>query len=258
MTPRLHIDAPLSEGGLAPLSAEQTHYLRNVLRLEDGAAIRAFNARAGEFDARLVSTGRKTVAAHVGLQVRAPAADPDLWLIFAAVKRAALETIVQKAVELGAGRLVPVFTARTQRERVNEARLGAIATEAAEQCERLSVPEIAPALALDNLLNAWPEDRRLYFCDEAGDDPDALWGGREGRARPLSEAVQSAPAEKAALLIGPEGGFAPEERVRLRAQPFVVPATLGPRILRADTAAVVALALWQSARGDLRGDLKRT
>jgi 16S rRNA (uracil1498-N3)-methyltransferase len=252
MTPRLHIDAPLSEGSTIALSEDQAHYLRGVMRLEAGDAIFVFNGRDGEFEARFAPAGKRSAAAHLGARVRAPAAEPDLWLIFAAVKRAALETIVQKAVELGAARLVPILTMRTHRERVNDARLNAIAIEAAEQCGRLSPPAIAPALTLDMLLESWPAERSLYFCDEAGDDPVADWGGREGRARPMLDVLTEAKPGPAALLIGPEGGFAPEERARLRIRDFVTPVTLGPRILRADTAAIVALALWQAAHGDLK------
>lgn len=252
MTPRLHIHAPLSEGSTVALDEEQAHYLRAVMRLDAGDAILVFNGRDGEFEARFAPAGKKSAAAHLGIRVRAPGAEPDLWIVFAAVKRAALETIVQKAVELGVARLVPVLTTRTQRERVNVARLGAIAAEAAEQCGRLSVPEIAPALTLDALLETWPAARRLFFCDEAGDDPAALWGGPEGRARPMLEVLTKTEPGPAAVLIGPEGGFAPEERARLRDHNFVSPVTLGPRILRADTAAIVALALWQAALGDLK------
>lgn len=252
MTPRIHIDAPLSDGSSAPLSEDQAHYLRNVLRLEQGAAFCAFNGRDGEFEARLAPLGKKAAAASVGRRLRAPENEPDLWLVFAAVKRAALETIVQKSVELGAARLLPVATARTNRERLNEGRLLAIATEAAEQCGRLSVPQITSAAPLGGVLAAWPTARRLYFCDEAGGDPAAPWGGTGGRADPFAEVLRKEPPGPAAILIGPEGGFAPEERQRLRSSTFVMAVTLGPRILRADTAAIAALALWQAAHGDLK------
>ncbi len=252
MTPRLQIDAPLSEGFSAPLSEDRAHYLRGVLRLEAGDAILVFNGRDGEFEARFSPTGKKSAAAAVGARVRAPEPEPDLWLVVAAVKRAALETIVQKAVELGAARILPVFTARTQRERLNDSRLAAIAVEAAEQCGRLSVPAIPAAEPLASVLTGWPTDRRLYFCDEAGDDASAPWGGPQGRALPFLDVLAVAALGPAAILIGPEGGFAPEERTRLRSEPFVAPVTLGPRILRADTAAIAALALWQAAHGDLK------
>lgn len=252
MTPRLYIDAPLSEGSLAPLSDEQARYLRTVLRLDGGDALTVFNAAAGEFEARLALAGKKHAVAEVGRMLRAPETEPDIWLVFAAVKRAALETIVQKSVELGVARLLPVLTARTNRERVNDERLAAIAIEAAEQCGRISVPPVAKSATLDEALAAWPHGRLLYFCDEAGDDPAAAWGGPEGRARPLLDVVRGQTPGTAALLIGPEGGFAPEERARLRACAFVRAATLGPRILRADTAAIAALTLWQAAHGDLK------
>lgn len=252
MTPRLYIDAPLSEGSLAPLSEDQARYLRTVLRLDAGDALTVFNAGAGEFEARLALAGKKQAVAEVGRMRRAPEPEPDIWLVFAAVKRAALETIVQKSVELGAARLLPVLTVRTNRERVNDDRLAAIAIEAAEQCGRISVPSVARSATLDAVIVAWPEGRLLYFCDEAGDDPSAAWGGPNGRAGPLLDVVRGQTPGPAALLIGPEGGFDPEERARLRSCAFVRAATLGPRILRADTAAIAALTLWQAAHGDLK------
>ncbi len=250
--PRLYVDAPLAEGAAAPLSPEQAHYLRNVMRREAGEALLVFNARDGEFEAAIAGLSKKGATAAVGARRRAPEAEPDLWLLVAPVKRGPLETIVQKAVELGVSRIVPVLTARTNAQRVKDERLAAIATEAAEQCGRLSVPPIEAARPLAALLDAWPAERRLLFCDEAGDDPAAEWGGKQGRAAPVLEALAAEKPGPWAILTGPEGGFAPEERALLRRLDFVVPATLGPRILRADTAAITALALWQAALGDLK------
>jgi len=181
---------------------------------------------------------------------RPQAQGPDLDLLIALVKRNRLETIVEKATELGARRIRPVITRRTQADHTNVSRLQAIATEAAEQTGRLEIPQVLEPAKLERLLDDWPADRRLMFCDEAGDDPDAQWGGAEGRARPALEALRGTAPGPWALLIGPEGGFAPEERARLRGLDHVTPVTLGPRILRADTAAISALTLWQAALGD--------
>ena len=252
MTLRLHIDAPLAEGAATPLSPEQAHYLRNVMRREVGEALLVFNARDGEFEAAIAALGKKGAVAAVGARRRAPEAEPDLWLLVAPVKRGPLETIVQKATELGVSRLVPVLTARTNAQRIKDERLAAIATEAAEQCGRLSVPPVEMAQPLTGLLDQWQAGRRLLFCDEAGDDPAEEWGGRQGRAAPALEALANEKPGPWAILIGPEGGFSPEERARLRGLDFIAPVTLGPRILRADTAAIAALTLWQAALGDLK------
>jgi len=252
MTLRLHIDAPLAEGAAAPLSPEQAHYLRNVMRREVGEALLVFNARDGEFEAAIAALGKKGAVATVGARRRAPEPEPDLWLLIAPVKRGPLETIVQKATELGVSRLVPVLTARTNAQRIKDERLAAIATEAAEQCGRLSVPPVDMAQPLTGLLDQWQAGRRLLFCDEAGDDPAEEWGGRQGRAAPALEALANEKPGPWAILIGPEGGFSPDERALLRGLDFISPVTLGPRILRADTAAIAALTLWQAALGDLK------
>lgn len=250
--PRLHVEGTLAEGAAAPLSPEQAHYLRNVMRREVGEPVHVFNARDGEFEATIAALSRKGAVVEVDARRRTPEAEPDLWLLIAPVKRGPLETIVQKATELGVSRLLPVITARTNAQRLKDERLAAIAVEAAEQCGRLSVPEIAPAQSLFDLLKAWPAPRRLMFCDEAGDDPGAEWGGKDGRAAPALEALSGESAGPWAILIGPEGGFSPEERAELRRREFVRPVTLGPRILRADTAAIAALALWQASLGDFK------
>ncbi|MEZ5929778.1 MAG: 16S rRNA (uracil(1498)-N(3))-methyltransferase [Parvularculaceae bacterium] len=249
---RLHVDAPLAAGGAAPLSGAQAHYLQHVMRRKEGDPLALFNARDGEFDASIENLTKKGGAARLGAQRRAPAEEPDLWLLFAPVKRDAVDLIAQKATELGVARLSPVMTERTVAARVNEDRLQSIATEAAEQCGRLSVPPVDAARKLTQVLADWPKDRALMYCDEAGDDPNEEWGGREGRARPVLEALTSKSEGPWAILIGPEGGFSPEERARLRALDFVTPVTLGPRILRADTAVFAAITLWQAALGDWR------
>lgn len=252
MIPRLYLDAPLAEGAAVALAPEQAHYLRNVLRREAGADIFVFNARDGEYAATIDTIGKKAAAARLGVRARAPQAEPDILLLFAPLKRAAVELIIQKGVELGAAGFAPVFTDRANADRVRIDRLQAIAQEAAEQCGRLSVPPVTEPARLAETLLHWDLTRTLYFCDEAGDDPSREWGGEEGRAAPMLEVVKAAPGAKAAIMIGPEGGFSPEERKWLRALGFVRPVTLGPRILRADTAAIVSLAVWQAAAGDLR------
>lgn len=254
MIPRLYIDGPLYAGLPAPLTAEQAHYLKNVLRRTEGDELRLFNGKDGEFAARIVELKKKGGAAQVSERTREQASEPDLTLYFAPVKRGPLETIVQKAVEIGAARLVPVITERTVAPKLNIERLQAIATEAAEQCGRMTVPSVDEPIKLAALLDGWPSDRRLLFCDEAGDDGTQEWGGRAGRAEPVLEALKQADSktERWAVLTGPEGGFSPAERTALRAKPFVTAATLGPRILRADTAAIAALVLWQAALGDWR------
>ncbi|MEZ5892022.1 MAG: 16S rRNA (uracil(1498)-N(3))-methyltransferase [Parvularculaceae bacterium] len=254
MIPRLYIDAPLASAAAAPLSAEQAHYLGNVLRRAAGDALRLFNGRDGEFSATIVEMKKKGGVAVIGEQTRAQINEPDLTLCFAPVKRGPLETIVQKAVEVGVARLQPVITERTVAPKLNIERLQAIATEAAEQCGRMSVPSVDEPIRLSALLDQWPDGRRLLFCDEAGDDENAEWGGAEGRAAPVLAALKAADSKTHgwAVLTGPEGGFSPAERAELIAKSFVTAATLGPRILRADTAAIAALVLWQAALGDWR------
>ena len=253
MTPRLYIDAPLAANASALLAAGQAHYLKNVLRRAVGDEVLVFNERDGEFAARLAELGKKGGAVDLGARRRAPEPPPDLLLAVALVKRPALETIVQKAAELGVGAIQPLATARANVERARADRLSAIAMEAAEQCGRLSVPDVRPVMRLPAFLEGLEAGRVLIFCDEAGDDPQAEWGGPEGRAAPMLAALEEVDDDAgAALLIGPEGGFSPDERTMLRARAGVLPVTLGPRILRADTAAIVALALWQAVRGDLR------
>jgi 16S rRNA (uracil1498-N3)-methyltransferase len=234
---------------------EQAHYLVNVMRLATGDELLLFNGRDGEWRARIAAAGKRSCELEVLEQTRDQQAGSDLDLIVALVKRSRLETIVEKAAELGVRRVRLAITERTNAERTRVDRLAAIAVEAAEQTGRLDAPEVLAPVKLERLLDGWDEGRRLMFCDEAGDDPSADWGGDKGRARPALEAL-AGQAQKGhvlgpwALLIGPEGGFDPEERARLRGSAHVTPVTLGPRILRADTAAISALTLWQAALGD--------
>jgi 16S rRNA (uracil1498-N3)-methyltransferase len=226
---RLHTEEILAEGRVIPADPARAHYLGDVMRCAVGDAVRLFNAESGEWRARIAVLARGRAELIPEAQLRPPAEEPDLWLVFALLKRAATDLVVQKATELGASALVPAMTARTNAERVNETRLHAIAVEAAEQCERLSVPEIRPPRPLAAILRDWPKERRLYAAVERAE------------ARPLGGA-----RGPAALLVGPEGGFTPAELDALGTHPFVVPVTLGPRILRAETAAIAGLALLQS------------
>jgi len=246
--PRLFVDAPLSEGAALTLERDQAHYLVSVMRRQPGDGVRVFNGRDGEWRAVLASAGKREARLELTERLRGQAVPPPLTLYFAPVKKARTDFIVEKATELGARAIIPVLTRRTNAERVRTDRLSALAREAAEQTERLDAPVIGEPLRLDALLDAWPQDQRLIFCDETGGAPmlEALLAVREeGRGHKRADDIQHW-----AILIGPEGGFAPEERERLRALPGVLPVSLGPRILRADTAAAAALALWQAVLGD--------
>jgi 16S rRNA (uracil1498-N3)-methyltransferase len=245
-TPRLFVDSPLGDGAVVALTREQANYLVNVLRLKPGAAVLLFNGRDGEWRALLDIAGRKSVNLTVATRLRDQPPSDDLHYLFAPLKHARLDYMVQKAVEMGASRLAPVITRHTQAERVNLARMRANAIEAAEQCGILAIPDIAEPIKLEAFVRAWAADRLLVFCDEEADVKDpvaALSAARGGGlAGPLPVSV----------LIGPEGGFAEEERAMLAALPNVVRLALGPRILRADTAAVAALSLVQAVLGDWR------
>lgn len=251
--PRLFIDTPLAAGARIALERDQAHYLVNVMRREQGSGVRLFNGRDGEWQGVLIEASRRAAVLEIAGQLREQAGVPDITLCFAPVKKARTDFIVEKATELGAARIQPVITRRTQSERVRTDRLQAIAREAAEQTERLCLPEIAEPVSLDQLLDQWPATTRLIFCDEAGEG-EGPWGGAAGRAMPMADMLRGEPdlAGAWAILTGPEGGFAPEERSRLRGLDFVRPVTLGPRILRADTAALSALTLWQAMAGDWR------
>ena len=252
---RLFVTQPLRDGLHVEPSDEQSRYLLAVMRLQLGDALLLFNGLDGEWQFRVSGVSKRGCRLTADHQTRPQATGPDLDLIIALVKRAPLETIVEKAVELGVRRIRLVVTRRAQADHTNVSRLTAIAIEAAEQTGRLDVPQIVPPAKLESLLDEWEPGRRLMFCDEAGDDPRAEWGGPHGRARPALEALKAAGGGPWAVLIGPEGGFAPEERERLRGLDYVVPVSLGPRILRADTAAISALTVWQSALGDWTADV---
>lgn len=248
--PRLYVIQDLRAGQAIALPREDAHYLVNVMRRGEGDSVRLFNGRDGEWQARIVDASRKGAVLEPVTQTRPQSGVPDLWLLFAPVKRQKTDLIVEKATELGAARIQPVSTARTQSDRIKPDRLQLIAKEAAEQTERLDLPELGELDKLDRVLDGWDTGRALFFCDEAGDDTDQPWGGARGRGRPMADALADQKPGPAAILIGPEGGFSPEERQRLRAHPSVIPVTLGPRILRAETAAMAAMVLWQSTRGD--------
>ncbi|MBV9859812.1 MAG: 16S rRNA (uracil(1498)-N(3))-methyltransferase [Alphaproteobacteria bacterium] len=238
---RLFVPGALAAGDTVELDPGQAHRLRNVLRLAPGAAIAVFNETAGEFICRVEELARHRGRLAVERVLRAPAPEPDLWLLFAPIKRTRLDWLVEKATELGAAALVPVWTARTQPERLNRERLNMVAIAAAEQSERLSLPEIRNPEALEALMTRWPAARPLLVCDESG-------GGR-----PIGEAVaELAAAAAAALLVGPEGGFAETELDALGKLSFVTRIGLGPRVLRAETAALAALAAYQAVAGDWR------
>jgi 16S rRNA (uracil1498-N3)-methyltransferase len=238
---RLFVHHDLDAGAATAVAPEQAHYLAHVMRMGVGDELALFNGRDGEWRARVVGIGKRGCTLEAVEQSRPQTIGPDLDLVVALVKRARLEAIVEKAAELGARRVRLVVTERTNAERTNVARLAAIAAEAAEQTGRLDVPEVTEPEKLARLLAAWPAERSLMFCDEAGDAPPAL------------EALSGRRGGPWAVLIGPEGGFSPTERAAIRALPAAAPVGLGPRILRADTAAIAALTLWQAALGDLKG-----
>jgi 16S rRNA (uracil1498-N3)-methyltransferase len=245
-TPRLYIDAPLEDGASIALDASQANYLGNVLRMKDGDAVLAFNGRDGEWRAALASAGKRKLALVVGTRTRPQTSALDLHYLFAPLKHARLDYMVQKAVEMGASRLQPVLTRHTQAERVNLARMRANAVEAAEQCGILTIAEVAEPVKFQAFARGWAADRLLVFCDEDAEVKDpvaALSAGRGGGIAGLLPV---------SVLIGPEGGFAEDERAALQELPNVIRLALGPRILRADTAAVAALALVQAVFGDWR------
>ena len=233
---RLFIDHPLAPGQAVPLGADQAHYLSGVMRLKPGAVIEVFNGRDGAWDAELLAASKRGGELRA-IEQAAPQRDPpDLWLIFAPIKKARTDFIVEKAAEMGAARILPVQTDFTNSERIRQDRLQAHAVEAAEQCGGTFVPEVADLVPLARLLDSWDQTRRILWADESRVGPaDALSGLARG---------------KWAVLIGPEGGFSPAEQKRLRDATFVSPISLGPRILRADTAAVAALTLFQAHLGD--------
>ena len=238
---RLHVPQPLASGAAVLPTLDQSRYLTQVMRLKAGDALLVFNGADGEWRCVVAELLKKGVVLKAEEQVRAQTTVPDVHLLIAVVKKSALEFAVEKATELGAARIGLVTTRRTQGDRVRMDRLEAIAVESAEQTGRLDVPAIDLPVKLETMLGGWDSGaysgRRLMFCDETG-------------GAPAVRAMAEAGAGPWAILIGPEGGFAPEERERLRALPFTTAVSLGPRVLRADTAATTALTLWQAALGD--------
>jgi 16S rRNA (uracil1498-N3)-methyltransferase len=237
---RLFVEIPLGAGARIVVEEGQAHYLLHVMRAKPGDRLSLFNGRDGEWLARVAETAKRTCTLECEAQIEAQSEVPDLWLAFAPIKKTPADYLTQKATELGVRMLQPVITRRTIVTRVNTERMHANAVEAAEQSGRVSVPEIREPLAFDKLLGNWPAGRRILFCDEGGDAP------------PIAEALAAAPEGPWAVFTGPEGGFDPAERAILRARDDVMAVSLGGRILRADTAALAALVVWQSVRGDWR------
>ena len=233
---RLFVDQPLGAGQAVALNVDQAHYLFHVMRLARGGMVALFNGTDGEWRAEVAEVGRRGGILICAAQTAALRLPPDLWLLFAPIKKARTDFIVEKATELGAARIIPVQTQHTNADRIRVEKLLAHAVEAAEQCGATSVPQMDDLTSLDRVLRDWPAGRNLLWCDETLRDQPATLTGATG-----------APW---AILIGPEGGFSAAEQTRLRALPFVRPLSLGPRILRADTAAVAALTLWQQHLGD--------
>ncbi|MEN5362544.1 16S rRNA (uracil(1498)-N(3))-methyltransferase [Brevundimonas intermedia] len=269
---RLHVKSALATGSAVAPTLDQSRYLTQVMRLKLGDELLVFNGRDGEWRCTIAEVLKKGVILRAEEQARPQTYGPDLELIVAVVKKARVETIVEKAAELGARRVRLVLTKRTNADRIRLDRLDAIAEEAAEQTGRMDVPAVDDPMKLDALLDGWEAGRRLMFCDETGGAPamralipppsgDGDRAQRGGGGQPQTPGVGQAPStpspnggglsdEKWSILIGPEGGFSPEEGERLRSLPFTTAVSLGPRILRADTAAIAAMTLWQAAVGD--------
>lgn len=238
--PRIYLDADLAAGARVACNASQSNYLRNVLRLRSGDVVLAFNGRHGEWRADIDTLSKRDILLLMRAQTRPQEGGPDIDYLFSPLKRARLDYMVEKATEMGVASLRPVITRRTAVERVNLERMRANVVEAAEQCGILRLPDVRAPETLERLLARWEPPRALIFCDEEADRSDPMAAVARLKSRPL------------ALLIGPEGGFDPGERELLVSQPFVTRISLGPRILRADTAAVAALALVNAAAGDWR------
>jgi 16S rRNA (uracil1498-N3)-methyltransferase len=235
-TPRLYVDMPLSMAAVLTLPVPQSHYLAQVMRRVPGDVVRLFDGASGEWAARLLTVGRKAVEVRLEAQSARQEIVQDLWLCAAPLKRGRIDWVAEKACELGVARFVPLLTRRTVVDKLNLDRLRAHMIEAAEQCGRTALPEMVEPVTLAALLKTWPQDRHLIFADENG-------GAALAQALPGTRAP-------AAILIGPEGGFDDAERAAIRALPQAVPVSLGPRILRADTAAAVAVGVWQALAGD--------
>ena len=238
MIPRLFVTAALGPDQRVALDSDRTHYIKNVMRRQLGDEVGLFNGRDGEWLGRIDTYGKSSAGIALESQRRPQLASPDVWLAFAPIKRARIDFIAEKATELGTSVLWPVMTRRAEPSRVNTERLANIAIEAAEQTERLDIPEVREPVQLEKMLAAWPAERTLFVCAEAG------------QALPIAEACAQHKGKPAGFLIGPEGGFAAVELDALRKLPFVVAIGLGPRLLRAETAAIAALACWQALAGD--------
>ncbi|NVJ98682.1 MAG: 16S rRNA (uracil(1498)-N(3))-methyltransferase [Alphaproteobacteria bacterium] len=239
---RLFIENPLPGDGTMTLGPDQSHYLGNVMRAGVGDKVALFNGTDGEWASEIADVKKKAVTLAIGEKLKDQRTEPDLWLAFAPIKKARLDFMAQKATELGVSHMVPVLTRRTIVDRVKTDRLHANAVEAAEQCERLNVPTVGEPTKLEKLIEAWPMDRMIMFCDE------------DLSGTPAHVALQAADDKSCpkpwGILIGPEGGFDDHERALIRSHPNTVVVALGPRVLRADTAAMSAISLWQSALGD--------
>lgn len=238
--PRLFVETPLAEGASLRIEGNQAHYLVNVMRLAEGAVVKLFDDVSGEYSARVSARGKRDLMLTIESLLRPREAVPDFWLCAAPIKKARFDFLAEKACELGVARFVPVLTDRAVVDKVKDDRLRGTMIEAAEQCERTALPEIAPLTRLDALLKAWPEGRHLFFADERL---------HEGGGASLAQALQRHTGP-AAVLIGPEGGFTDAENAAIAAHPAAVPVSLGPRILRAETAAIAATAVWMAAAGD--------
>lgn len=233
---RLYIDCEFKSGEIHLIDGNQGHYLVNVLRTQLGEMLTIFNGRDGEWSAEIIKVGKGKTKIIIGGQTATQTREPDLWYLYAPVKKARVDYMIQKATELGAGRISPIVTKRTNMDRIKYDKLVSNAIEASEQSGRMTVPQIDELVSLEDKLRDWPKDRALIFCDEAET------AGAMADIKPLYE--------KWAILIGPEGGFSQDERELIRSQTNTISVTLGPRILRADTAAVAALTLWQTFLGD--------
>lgn len=241
---RLFMDCPLHGGQLVDLREDQAHYVNNVMRMKVGDRVALFNGREGEWSVRIVEARKKRCSVEVIEQTREQETCPDLWLVFAPIKKQRLDFIIEKATELGVSAFQPVITRRTIVSKTRTERLHAQAIEASEQCERLNIPVVEEAVSLAQLLKDWPQDRTLFVLDE------------RGGARPINEALKASNLSAHAILSGPEGGFEPSELDLLGKLPFVVRISVGPRILRADTAALAAISCWQSVLGDWQEPLR--
>lgn len=233
---RLYVEHPLGAGNSVPLDRDQANYLFNVMRLNVGGRVSLFNGRDGEWQADVIDAGKRRGILRCDTQSKPLQMPPDLWLLFAPIKKARTDFIVEKAAEMGAARIIPVQTDYTNSERIRQDRLQAHAVEAAEQCGGTFVPEVSELKRLGTVLSDWPDERNLMFCDETLFDQ--------------KQSLNSVKSGPWAILIGPEGGFSDPERAQLHAMPRTTAVSLGPRILRADTAAVAAMTLWQTTLGD--------